>query len=151
MWYTTLLLSTWRTTKCVRWAMQKPKFNSGVMSKRPHCSDSWFPQSVRWESYIQSSRPLWGFNKIQNTETPSVAQMVKNLLAMRETWDGSLVGKIPWRRAWQSTPVLLPGESPWTEEPGGLQSMGLQRVRHDWMTKHRTLRVKHGAWHVPGM
>ena len=36
------------------------------------------------------------------------------------------VGKIPWRKAWQPTPVLLPGESPWTEEPGGLQSMGSQ-------------------------
>ena len=32
----------------------------------------------------------------------------------------SWVGKIPWRRAWQPTPVLLPGESPWTEETGGL-------------------------------
>ena len=31
----------------------------------------------------------------------------------------------------QPTPVFLPGESPWTEEPGGLLSMGLQRVRHD--------------------
>ena len=40
------------------------------------------------------------------------------------------VGKIPWRRAWQSTPVLLPGESPWTEEPGRLQSLGSQRVGH---------------------
>ena len=28
------------------------------------------------------------------------------------------VGMIPWRRAWQPTPVFLPGESPWTEEPG---------------------------------
>ena len=46
------------------------------------------------------------------------------------------VGKIPWRRAWQSTPVFLPRESPWTEEPGGLQSMGSQRVRHNWATKH---------------
>ena len=34
------------------------------------------------------------------------------------------VGKIPWRRAWHPTPVFLPGESPWTEEPGGLQSRG---------------------------
>ena len=41
------------------------------------------------------------------------------------------MGKIPWRRAWQPTPVFLPGESPWTEEPGGLQTMGSQRVRHD--------------------
>ena len=34
------------------------------------------------------------------------------------------VGKLPWRRAWQPTPVFLPGKSLWTEEPGGLQSMG---------------------------
>ena len=47
---------------------------------------------------------------------------------------------MPWRRAWQPTPVFLPGESPWTEEPGGLQSMGLQRVGHDWATKHSTVR-----------
>ena len=31
----------------------------------------------------------------------------------------------------ESTPVFLPGESPWTEVPGGLQSMGSQRVGHD--------------------
>ena len=41
------------------------------------------------------------------------------------------VGKISWRRAWQPTPVLLPGESPWTEEPGGLPSMGSRRVGPD--------------------
>ena len=46
------------------------------------------------------------------------------------------VGKIPWRRAWQSTPVFLPGEYPWTEEPHRLQSMRSQRVRHDWAIKH---------------
>ena len=57
-------------------------------------------------------------------EASLVAQMVKNLSAMQETW----VGKIPWRRAWQPTSVFLPGESPWTEESGELQSMGSQRV-----------------------
>ena len=31
-----------------------------------------------------------------------------------------------WRRAWQPTPGFLPGESPWTEQPGGLQSLGSQ-------------------------
>ena len=41
-------------------------------------------------------------------------------------------GRFPWRRAWQPTPVFLPGESPWTEKPGGLQSIGSQRVGHDW-------------------
>ena len=42
------------------------------------------------------------------------------------------VMKIPWRRAWQPTPVFLPGGFPWTEEPGGLQLMRSQRVRYDW-------------------
>ena len=40
-----------------------------------------------------------------------LAQMVKNLPAMQETWVRSRVGKIPCRRRWQPTPVLLPGES----------------------------------------
>ena len=65
-----------------------------------------------------------------------LAQTVKNLPAVQETWVDPWVGKMPWRRAWQPTPVFLPGESPWTEEPGGLQSMGLQRVRHKHSTKH---------------
>ena len=39
------------------------------------------------------------------------------------------VGKIPWRRAGQPTPVFLPGESPWTEEPGRPQSIG--RIESD--------------------
>ena len=45
---------------------------------------------------------------------------------------GSIPGlEIFQRRAWQPTPVFLPVRIPWTEEPGGLQSIGLQRVRHD--------------------
>ena len=42
------------------------------------------------------------------------------------------LGLIPGLRrspAWQPTPIFLPGESPWTEEPGGLQSTG-RRVPH---------------------
>ena len=41
------------------------------------------------------------------------------------------VRMIPWRRAWQPKPVFWPGESPWTEEPGRLQSIGSYRVGHD--------------------
>ena len=46
------------------------------------------------------------------------------------------VGKIPWRRKWQPTAVFLPGESPWTEEPGGLQFMGSQRDTTEPLSKH---------------
>ena len=34
--------------------------------------------------------------------------------------------------------MFLPGESPWSEEPGGLQSVGLQGAGHDRTTKHST-------------
>ena len=62
-----------------------------------------------------------------------------------------------WRRAWQPTPVSLPGKSPWTEEPGGLQSMGSPRVRHDWVTKHCNFLILSSAdghlgyFHVPAI
>jgi len=52
------------------------------------------------------------------------------LLCGRPGFD-SWVEKIPWRRAWQPTPVFLPGEFPRTEKPGGLQYMGLQRVGYN--------------------
>ena len=41
------------------------------------------------------------------------------------------VGKMPWRRKWQPTPVFLPGELHGPEEPGGLWPIESQRVRHD--------------------
>ena len=56
------------------------------------------------------------------------------------------VGRIPWRRAWQPTPVFVPGESPWTEEPGGLEFMGSRRVRHDWATKHNIAQHWKSRW-----
>ena len=52
-----------------------------------------------------------------------VAQLIKNPLVMRGPGLDPCVERIPWRRAWQPSPVFLPGKSPWTEEPGGLQSM----------------------------
>ena len=65
-----------------------------------------------------------------------VAQMVKKLPAMWENWVWSLGWEDLLERAWEPTPVFLLGESVWTEEPGGLQSMGLQRVGYYWVTKH---------------
>ena len=50
--------------------------------------------------------------------------MVKNLPAMQETWVRSLGWEDPLEEGRQPPPVFLPGESPWTEEPGRLQSMG---------------------------
>ena len=58
-------------------------------------------------------------------------QLIKNLLAMRETWVQSLGSEDPLEEGMEPASVFLPGESLWTEEPGGLQSFGLPRVRYD--------------------
>ena len=69
------------------------------------------------------------------SETSLMAQQVKNPPMRQEAQKKGFdpwFGNIPWRKKWQSTPVFLPGKIPRTEEPGGLQSVGLQRLRHDW-------------------
>ena len=53
--------------------------------------------------------------------------------AIRETWAWSLGCKDSLEVDMASHSSILPGEFPWTEEPGWLQSMGSQRVRHDWI------------------
>ena len=51
-----------------------------------------------------------------------MAQLVKNPLAMQETWVQSLIGKIPWRRKRLPTPVFWPGEFHGLYSPWGLKS-----------------------------
>ena len=56
--------------------------------------------------------------------------MVKNLPAMWETWLPSLGQDDPLEKGTATHSSILAWRIPWTEEPGGLQSMGLQRVDH---------------------
>ena len=65
------------------------------------------------------------------TMSSLVAQMVTNLLAMQETQVQSLGQKDPLEEGMAPYCSILAWRIPWTEEPGGLQSVGLQRVRHD--------------------
>ena len=60
-----------------------------------------------------------------------IAQMVKRLPAMRETWVQSLGWKDPLEKEMATHSSTLAWKIQWTEEPGGLQSMGSQRVSHD--------------------
>ena len=60
-----------------------------------------------------------------------VAQIVKNLPAMRETWVRSLGWEDPRDEGMATHSSNLLWRSQWTEEPGGLQSMGSQKVKHD--------------------
>ena len=59
-----------------------------------------------------------------------VAQMVKNLPALRETWAQSLGWEDPLGKGMATHSSILAWKTSWTEEPGGLQSRGSQRVRH---------------------
>ena len=59
------------------------------------------------------------------------AQMVKNPPAMQETWVQSLGRKEPLEKEMATHSSILAWKIPWTEESGGLQTMGLQRVGLD--------------------
>ena len=60
-----------------------------------------------------------------------MGQAVKNLPAMRETWVRFLGWKDPLEEGTATHSSILAWRIPWTEEPGGLQSMGSQRVGHN--------------------
>ena len=60
-----------------------------------------------------------------------VAQMIKRLPEMHETWVRSLGREEPLEKEMATHSSTLAWKIPWMEEPGGLQSMGSQRVRQD--------------------
>ena len=63
-----------------------------------------------------------------------VAQRLKRLPAMQETWVQSLGQEDPLEKEMATHSSILAWRIPWMEEPGGLQSTGSQRVGHDWAT-----------------
>ena len=64
--------------------------------------------------------------------------MVKNLPEMQEIWVLSLDQEDSLEKEMANHSSILAWESPWTEEPGRLQSLGLQRVRHDLATEQQS-------------
>ena len=60
-----------------------------------------------------------------------MAQIVKHMLAIQETWVQSLGWEDPLEKEMAMYSSTLAWKIPWMEEPGRLQSMGLQRVGHD--------------------
>ena len=66
--------------------------------------------------------------------TSLVAQTVKHLSTMQETWVPSLGREDPMEKEMAIHSSTIAWKIPWIEEPGGLQSMGSQRVGHDWAT-----------------
>ena len=67
----------------------------------------------------------------QSLKASLVAQMLKRLPSMQEIWVRSLGQEDPLEKEMATHPSILAWRIPWTEEPGGLQSKGSQRVRYD--------------------
>ena len=92
------------------------------------CQGFWQHQILRgvggWDSRKYSALEGYGGSSL-------VAQMVKRLPTMRETQVQSLGWKDFLEKELATHSSILAWKIPWIEEPGGLQSMGSQRVRHD--------------------
>ena len=77
-----------------------------------------------------------------------MAQRVKNLQAMQETWVWSLGWEDPLEKGMDTDSSILAWEIPWTEESGRIQSMELQSVRHDWATNTFTTTYTYIQWNI---
>ena len=83
---------------------------------------------------ILASNPKF-YTKFHTCEGFSGDSVVKNPPEMQKTQRhrfSSWVGKIPWRRKWQSTPIFLPGKSHGQKSLIGFSPWGCNRVGHDW-------------------
>ena len=77
---------------------------------------------------------IWSLHAAMETGAALVAQSVKNLPAVQETWVRSPGREDPLEKEMATHSSILAWKISWTKEPGGLQSMGSQRVGHDWAT-----------------
>ena len=102
------------------------------------CMRGGFPSSPGSIPSLESSPGEGNCNSLQYSWASLVAQMVKNLPAMRETWVWSLGWEDPLEVGMVTHSSILAWRISWTEEPGRLQFMGLQRVWCDWVTKRST-------------
>ena len=92
------------------------------------------PRGAWWvtvHGVAKSPTRLSDFTDSLTNLTSLVAQRLKRLPAMRETWVQSLGRKDALEKEMAIHSSILAWEIPWTEEPGGLQSMGSQRVGHN--------------------
>ena len=102
-------------------------------------SDRFSVETLDFSAYIISSASSDSFTSYFVICVPFgaslVAQLVKNLLQCRRPGFDPRVGKIPYRWIVAACSSILARRIPWSEEPGGLQSIESQRVRHDLATE----------------
>ena len=112
--------------------------------------DGWMASPTQWTLGVGDGQgglaccSLWGHKELDMTERLNwtrdrasvVVQMVKNPPAMQEIWVWSLGQEDPLKKGMTACSSVLAWRIPLTEEPGGLQSTGSQKVGHDWVGHH---------------
>ena len=96
------------------------------------CSVFIVPHCLHYRQFPKSGSESFSC-KDQRTNFWAVAQRLKRLPAMQETWVRSLGREDPLEKEMATHSSILAWRIPWTEEPGGLQPTGSQRVWHDWV------------------
>ena len=123
--------------------------------------DGWMASPTRWTWVWVNSRSLWWTGRpgvLRFMESQSRTRLsdwtelnklmwgfpcglpVRNPPAKQEAGSPSMCWEDPWRRKWPSTSRILAWQFPWTEEAGGLQSMGSRKSRawlSDWTTTNK--------------
>ena len=126
--------------KDIPWKKSYDKSIQCIKKQRHHFAD----KGLSSQSYDFSSSHVW-------MTTSLVAQMVKRLPAMWETQVRSLGGEDLLEKEMATHSSTLAWKIPWMEEPGGLQSMGSQRVGHDWATSRWASLVAQMVKRLPAM
>ena len=124
-------LVTWKKTyqsKIYGWDLREEGWEGRVPPENIFCPRCWgvgaqVVGKMKWQPAVGDSL---------------VAQSVKNLPAVQETWVWSLGWEDPLEKQMATHSSILAWKISWTEKPGGLQSMGSQRVENDWATNTYT-------------
>ena len=142
---------SWRNDPANKWPWWPSKGLSQSQTSAAGFKTSLFQHSVASTAYLTSlclGFLTSGNHRIKVLGASLVAQMVKNLPSMQETWVQSLGQEDPLEKEMVHHSSILAWRIPWTEEPGGLQLRGAQRVGHVMIKRNMMWKVLEM---VPGM
>ena len=105
-----------------QWGCLQPTSVNGLLV--PKCS-------LSGQSCFVFALCLWSHTEKRKKSASLIAQSVKNLPTVQNTWVQSLGWEDPLEKEMATHSSILAWRIPWTEDPSGLQSMGSQRVGHD--------------------
>ena len=110
----------------------QPPWLQAILQSYSHQDSMVLAQREKYRSMDQSRKPRDKSKHLWTPRLPWVAQRLKCLPAMCKTWVQSLGWEDSLEKEMATHSSILAWRIPWTEEPDRLQSMGSQRVGHDW-------------------